>query len=194
MVIEVSSLLSLPEGLHVEWIEPQGSDLSVGVISVRSSSCCPLCTQASSQVHSQYQRTLRDIPCAGRQVVLRLCVRKFFCRTPDCSRKIFTERLPTFVEPRAQVTTRLFEAVQAIGLATSGELGTRLADRIGIHSSPTTMLRRIMALPSPASLQVSVLGIDDWSFRRGRKFGNLDRNRGIPQCPQRTSFGRKSSL
>ena len=172
-MIGLSSLFSLPEGLEVERIELQGNLLAVAIVSVLPFSCCPLCSQASSQVHSWYQRTLRDVPCAGRQVVLHLSVRKFFCRNPDCARKIFTERLPTFVEPWAQVTRRLFEAVQAVGFATSGELGTRLADRIGIHSSPTTMLRRMMALSSPSSCQVSLLGIDDWSFRRGRKFGTL---------------------
>src|SRR6185312_3025993 len=173
VLIGVSSLLSLPEGLQVKRIELQGDLLAIAILSVLPSSCCPSCSQASSQVHSWYQRTLRDVPCAGRQVVLYLSVRKFFCRNPDCARKIFTERLPTFVEPWAQVTKRLFEAVQTIGLATSGELGTRLASRIGVLSSPTTMLRRMMALPSPSSCQVSVLGIDDWSFRRGRKFGTI---------------------
>jgi len=173
MLMELSLLLSLPEGLRVEGIELQGAGLAVEVVSIRSSSCCPLCAQASSQVHSQYQRTLRDVSCGGRKVVLHLFVRKFFCRNQDCARKIFTERLLPFVQPWAQVTTRLFEAVQAIGLATSGELATRLADRIGIHSSPTTTLRRIMALTSPSAFQVSLLGIDDWSFRRGRKFGTI---------------------
>lgn len=171
--MEMSSLLSLPEGLQVRWIKPQGADLAIGVVSLLPSSCCPLCSQASSQVHSQYQRTLRDVPCGGRPVVFRLSVRKFFCRNPDCSRKIFTERLPPFVQPYAQATTRLFEAVQAIGLATSGELGTRLAGRIGMHSSPTTILRRIMALAPCFTSQVSCLGIDDWAFRRGRKYGTI---------------------
>ncbi len=171
--MEVSSLLSLPEGLHVEWIKPHGADLSVGVVSTCSSSCCPLCAQASLQIHSCYQRTLCDVPCGNRKVVLHLSVRKFFCRNPACTRKIFTERLSPFVESWAQVTTRLLEAVQAIGLATSGELGTRLADRISIHTSPTTMLRRIMKLSSPAAGQITVLGIDDFSFKRGRKFGTI---------------------
>src|SRR5438552_3674972 len=173
MVVEVSSLLSLPKGWYVEWIKPQGTDLSVGVLSTCPSSCCPLCAQASSQVHSRYQRTLRDVPCGDWKVVLHLSVRKFFCRNLDCSRKIFTEQLSPFVKPWAQVTTRLFEAVQAIGLATSGELGTRLADRIRIHASPTTMLRRIMDLSSSAAGRVTVLGIDDFSFRRGRRFGTI---------------------
>ncbi len=173
VLIGVSSLLSLPDGLCAERIELQGALLAVTVVSVRPSSGCPLCAQASLQVHSQYQRTLRDSPCAGRKVVLHLSVRKFFCRNPDCARKIFTERLPAFVEPWAQVTTRLVEAVQAIGLATSGELGTRLADRIGIHTSPTTTLRRSMTLPSASLQHVIFLGIDDWSFRRGRTFGTI---------------------
>lgn len=171
--MEVSLLLSLPEGLRVERLEPQGDLLAIAVVSVRPSSCCPLCAQASSQIHSQYQRTLRDVPCGGRKVVLHLSVRKFFCRNPDCARKIFTERLPPFVEPWAQVTTRLFEAVQAIGLATGGELGTRMADRIGFHTSPSTILGRIMALAPCSSPLVTCLGIDDWSFRRGRKFGTI---------------------
>jgi transposase len=171
--MEVSSLLSLPKGLRVEGIELQADLLVIAVVSVSPSSCCPLCAQESSQVHSQYQRTLRDVPCGGRKVVLHLSVRKFFCRMPSCRRKIFTERLPAFVQPWAQVTTRLFEAVQVIGLATSGELGTRLADRMGMHTSPTTTLRRIMALPPLASQQVRFLGKDDWSFRRGRTFGTI---------------------
>jgi transposase len=173
VLIEVSTLLSLPEGLRVEQIEPQENLLAIAVVSVRPSSCCPLCAQASSHVHSQYQRTLRDLPCGGRKVVFHLSVRKFFCYNPDCARKIFTERLPAFVQPWAQVTIRLFEAVQVVGLATGGELGTRLADRIAMHTSPTTTLRRIMALPSLASQQVCFLGIDDWSFRRGRTFGTI---------------------
>jgi transposase len=93
--MEVSSLLSLPKGLHMEWIESQGADLSVGVVSLLPSSCCPLCAQESSQVHSRYQRLLHDVPSGGHKIVLHLCVRKFFCRKAHCPRKIFTERLPT---------------------------------------------------------------------------------------------------
>jgi hypothetical protein len=41
VLIGVSLLLSLPEGLRVERIEPQGAFLAIAVVSVRPSSCCP---------------------------------------------------------------------------------------------------------------------------------------------------------
>src|SRR5438034_760800 len=71
------------------------------------------------------------------------------------------------------MTKRLSQAIEAIGLATSGELGSRFAPRLLIVTSPTTILRRIMSLAVQRSGPVSQLGIDDWSFRRGRQFGTI---------------------
>ena len=151
----------------------QGTSLLVEGISVSSFSGCPWCAQEASQIHRHSQRTLRDVPCGGRKIVLHLSVRKFFCRNAHGARTIFPEQLPACVLPWARGTLRLCEAVEAIGLATSGELGTRRADRMGFHASPTTLLRRLMAVPADSSSPVSCLGRDDWSFRRGRTFGTL---------------------
>ena len=113
------------------------------------------------------------MPCAGQRVRLILHVRKFFCDVTTCARKIFTERLAPFIQPWARVTTRLFQAVENIGLATSGMLGARLGDRLGMQTSWMTLIRRIMARPCAPVEQVVQLGIDDFSFRRGRKFGTI---------------------
>lgn len=173
MVMEGSPLLSLPDGLCITHIQEEATTCTISVVSTSECSCCPLCTHASSAVHSRYLRTVRDVPCGGRQVLLRLTVRKFFCRNPACSRKIFAERLSTFLEPWAQMTARLNRVLQMIGLATSGSLGARLAAHLGICVSWMTILRRIMALPTPAAGAVAFLGLDDFSFRRGRKFGTI---------------------
>ncbi|HKF36895.1 MAG TPA: ISL3 family transposase [Ktedonobacteraceae bacterium] len=157
----------------IESIQKTESDLVVSVVSTSPTSCCPLCAWPSSAVHSYYHRSVRDVPCGGQSVQLALTVRKFFCRNAGCQRKIFTERLPTFVEPWAKMTVRLSAEIQAIGLATSGSLGTRLSARLGICTSWMTILRRIMELPTPAAGSVVALGIDDFSFRRGRKFGTI---------------------
>jgi transposase len=111
--------------------------------------------------------------CAGRHVRFILHVRKCFCDEKTCVRKIFTERLVPFIQPWARVTTRFFQAMEDIGLATSGRLGARLGDRLGMQASWMTILRRVMAHPSASMKQVVQLGIDDFSFGRGRTFGTI---------------------
>jgi transposase len=63
--------------------------------------------------------------------------------------------------------------MEDIGLATSGMLGARLGSRLGMPSSWMTILRRVMVRPSTSVEQVIQLGIDDFSFCRGRKFGTI---------------------
>jgi transposase len=92
--------------MEIDQIQITETGLEVSLISTHPESCCPLCSQPSSHMHSHYHRTLKDAPCVGRQLQLSLTVRKFFCRNPDCSRKVFTERLKTLAEPWARMTTR----------------------------------------------------------------------------------------
>lgn len=166
-------MLSLPDGLEVAEASIADAVLTLHIVATAKSSTCPLCAHAATRVRSYYTRVVADVPCAGRQVQLILHVRKFRCETADCPRHVFTERLAPFLEPWARTTTRLSKTIEAIGLATCGELGARFAPHLGIATSPTTILRRTMALPTNVPEQVTQLGIDDWSFRRGRKFGTI---------------------
>jgi len=84
------------------------------------------------------------------------------------------------------MTTRLSQMLQALGLATCGELGTRLSGRLGIHTSPTTLLRRVMALPTAPPGPVSILGIDDWSFF-GTILVDLEAHQVIDLLPDRNT-------
>jgi transposase len=176
MVVErmtVKSLLDLPEELEVMSGDVTEKVITITAVSRQTAPCCPLCGTSASRLHSHYSRQLADLPCAGQRVRLILHVRKFFCDETTCARKIFTERLAPFIQPWARVTTRFLQAVENIGLATSGMLGARLGGRLGIQTSWMTILRRMMALPTTPVGQVSELGIDDFSFRRGRKFGTI---------------------
>jgi len=188
-MMEGTSLLALPEGMQIDQIQITEEGLIIAVVATHPTSCCPLCSEASLSIHSHYRRVLRDAPCAGRRVQLVLSMRKFYCRNLLCARKIFTERLPAFVEPWARMTIRYCEQITSIGLATCGKGGTRLAARLGIQTTRQTILRRIMALPDSSAGVILFLGIDDFSFRRGCRFGtllvNLESRRVVDLLPDR---------
>jgi transposase len=189
--MKVKPVLALPEGLEVTNIEMVDEVLTITAVSTQVHPCCPLCGTPAWRVHSRYTRQVTDLPCSGQQVLLLVQVRKCFCKVPDCARKIFVERLTPFVEPWARVTQRLYQIVQILGLATGGRLGIRVTDRLGIQTSRITILRRIMALPTIPVEQVSQIGIDDFSFRRGRKFGtivvDLQTHKVLDLLPDRTA-------
>ena len=135
--------------------------------------CCPCCAVPSSSVHSRYQRHLTELPWGMRLVRLQLMVRKFVCRNLSCARRIFTERLPALVAPSARKTNRLITVLQAIGIALGGQAGARLAARLGLPTSATTLLRLVRGAALPQAPALQVVGIDECAWRRGHRYGTI---------------------
>ena len=169
----LSLLLPLPEGLEITAVSDTSDAVVVRVLSQRCSSCCPVCFTPSSAIHSFYRRKPADLPCVGRPLRLLLTVKKFFCRMPSCPRKIFTERLPDLVAPFSRLTIRLRSALQEIGFAIGGKGGERLAGVLGMCVTDTTLLWSLFLVPAPAVEDIHVVGIDDWAWRRGKRYGTI---------------------
>jgi transposase len=153
---------------------------------------CPQCGCASQHVQSRYVRRPADLPWHGVAMRLELHVRRFFCDTPDCPQAIFAERLPGVLAPYARRTDRLAAWFTAVGFALGGEAGARLLASLGLTASPDTLLVCIRALPLSSPSAPRVLGVDDWSFRKGRTFGtilvDLEQRRVIDLLPDREAL------
>ncbi|MCP3475467.1 transposase [Bradyrhizobium sp. CCGUVB1N3] len=95
------------------------------------------------------------------------------------------------MRPKARRTSRLSESQLAIGFAVGGEPGARLSRRLAMPASGDTLLRMIRAAEFSSPGAPRVIGIDDWAWRKGLRYGtiicDLERNRVIDLLPDRNA-------
>src|SRR6202034_4116447 len=149
---------------------------------------CPLCGSRSRRIHSRYDRQVADLPCAGKQIRLRVITRRFVCEVPHCRRRIFAERFGDNVLPtRSRRTARLECIVHHLGLALGGRPAASFARRLMVPVSKDTLLRVIRRRGSPPFVPPTIIGIDDWAWRRNQRYGtlicDLERRRTIALLP-----------
>ena len=143
------------------------------VITVRRSSRsspCPGCRTSSERIHSRYLRRVADLPLAGRPVRLVVVARRFRCGADLCGRRMFTERFEDGVlAPWARRTGRLDHVVHHLGLALGGRPAASFARRLMLPVSNDTLLRVVRRRGSRSFAPPTVVGIDDWAWRRNQR-------------------------
>nr|WP_272212878.1 ISL3 family transposase [Marinicella sp. W31]MDC2878801.1 ISL3 family transposase [Marinicella sp. W31] len=189
----------IPAEFVVETTREDATAIAISARAASSCSSCPQCGTASYRVHSRYTRVIGDLPCCGRRIELHLTVRRFICGVGNCSQKIFAERFgDDVVRPMARRTARLDTLVRHLALALGGRPAARLADRLGFPVSNDTLLRTVRRYDRPPPIPPSVIGIDDWAWRRNHRYGtiicDLERRKTIALLPDREPATAKAWL
>ena len=175
-------LLPPDDHLLVETLLMEEDGISLVLSATAPKASCPACLQPACRVHGRYLRTLADLPWATTPVELLLWVRRFCCDTPTCEQQTFTERLPIVAPSYARTTARLSRSQTYTGLALGGAAGARHLAQQGLPGSRSTLLRRVRSLPGPEGPEPHVVGVDDWAWRKGHRYGSIvvDLERGCP--------------
>ncbi len=173
MHIDPARFLPHLKGLRFDHIEIGERRITLTLTAVGATAVCPLCQQRSTTVRSTYTRTVADLPWSGLTVSLQVQTRRFACPVESCERKTFCERLTQFVAVYGLRTDNARAALRRIARALGGKAGARLAVHQGIGVSRMTLLRLIHAAPAVEAPPPRVIGIDDWSRRRGRRYGSI---------------------
>lgn len=178
--LTVHAIVSTPEG----WIvEAEGQNRAI----------CPNCGLETRSRHSRYRRQITDLPLQGMRVILNLQTGRWRCRTPNCRRQIFAERLASVGARYTRQTNRLKETRTLVGRVLGGRPGQRLLSCLGMPTSRHTLLRRVKeaARNAPPPREIRAIGVDDWAWNKGKSFGtivvDLERRTVVDVLPTRSA-------
>lgn len=135
---------------------------------------CPRCRAWCTKGHGSYTRTLADAGTGGRRVLIHLVVRLLRCLDADCPVVTFAEQPRGLASPYARRTPPLEEQLTEIARALAGRAGARLASAVlAVQVSRHTLIRLVMDLPDPRARLVRVLGVDDFSLKKGDSYATV---------------------
>ena len=131
-----------------------------------------------SEVERVHVRHLQDLPAQGAAVRLRLKLVRWRCVNLDCARRTFGDRSPAVAQPYARRTDRVAEPARLVTHMAGGRPARRLMTRIGAPQCKDTLLRALnrSVRQRACAPPVRVVGVDDWSWRKGAPYGTILRN------------------
>ena len=159
--------------VSVQSLERSDSGGWIVLGSLTPNGICPDCGLHSRRRHGWRRRRLQDYPAHGDGVTVDLAICRWRCQAPTCPRRTFSDQIASIARPFARRTTRVAQIVSHLGHATGGRPAERLLHRLGLRVSDDTVLRQLKNRAQDNAEAPTVIGIDDWSWRKSQTYGTI---------------------
>ena len=122
-------------------------------------------------------------------VSINLRQARWRCKDLTCPRSTFVDHVRDVAPPFARRTARVAKLALLLAHAAGGRPAERLMTRLGLPQSDDTLLRALKRHGSARSEvpAVRVVGIDDWSWRKGTIMVDLERRQVVDVLADRSS-------
>ncbi len=162
------------KGIHCHSFNQSADSIVAGLKSTHHAAKCPFCGRRSSSVHSNYERTIAELPVHGLEVILKVEVSRYRCLNPKCLHKTFTAQCTGLTERYQRRTQQQREALEAILGLVAATVGARQCTAIGMPISPSTALRVVRGISHEVDYtSFKHICIDDFASRKGQEYRTL---------------------
>lgn len=105
--------------------------------------------------------------------MFQIHARRFRCPNAACPRRTFREDLTCVAARYQRRTEASLRLLQGVGAVVGGQAGARLAQQMHLPTSRSTLLRNTKHLAPRAERAPRVVGVDDFAWKKGRKYGTI---------------------
>lgn len=164
-----------PSDLKILRVDDTEDKIIIHMHSTSTSCTCHRCGALLHQHHGSHHRTVQDLPILGKQVILDMQIYDYECDSETCKSFAPTETFDGFLNYNSRMTNRLEDFACVLAIETSCESSARIMKSMNIKISGDTIIRLLLKRYSaqPAKTCGSVIGIDDFAFKKRHTYGTI---------------------